>query len=83
MGDVIQSIHKELGIRVPGGYQAERLVETLEERHGGEKMNEILRSLTEERHQSPYFREIKVDLLDLRTSGGTEEKLRRESRGLP
>ena len=45
MADVIQDIHRELHTRVPGGFQAERLAEILEERHGGEKMTEILHSL--------------------------------------
>ncbi|KAH0776217.1 hypothetical protein KY290_007628 [Solanum tuberosum] len=32
---VIQEIHRELHTSVPGGFQAERLTEMLEERHGG------------------------------------------------
>lgn len=77
----IQEIHQDLKTRVPAGFQAERLAEILEERHGGEKMNEILRSLQTEGRQSPYFREVQTDFRTLRNSGGTEEQLRKEWQG--
>ncbi|TMW81077.1 hypothetical protein EJD97_012162 (mitochondrion) [Solanum chilense] len=78
---VIQEIHRELHTRVPGGFQAERLTEMLEERHGGERMGEILQSLQTERRHSPYFREVQTDFRNLRGSGGTEMQLRKEWQG--
>ena len=66
---MIQEIHRELHTRVPGGFQAERLTEMLEERHGGERMGEILQSLQTERRHSPYCREVQTDFQNLRGSG--------------
>ena len=51
----LQKLFKKLRMHVPGGFQAERLTEILEERHGGEKMGEICRSLRAERGHSLYF----------------------------
>ena len=77
----IKDLFRDLHTRVPGGFQAERLTEMLEERHGGEKMSEILQSLQTEGDHSPYFREVQTDFLNLRHSGVTEMVLRREWQG--
>jgi len=81
VADVIRDIHRELHIRVPGGFQAEWLAEILEARHGGERLNEILQSLKTERNQSPYFGEVQTDFKTLRDDGGTEMQLRKEWQG--
>ncbi|EEF27435.1 conserved hypothetical protein [Ricinus communis] len=77
----IKDLFRDLHTRVPGGFQAERLTEILEERHGGEKMNEILQSLQTEGLHSPYFREVQTDFWNFRHSGVTEMRLRREWQG--
>lgn len=53
----------------------------LEQRHGGEKMPEILHSLEREGRQSSYFQEILSDFRTLRNEGGTEKQLRKEWQG--
>lgn len=77
----IQDLFRDLRTRVPGGFQAEHLAGMLEERHGGENMGEILRSLQTEGNNSPYFREIQTDFRILRNAGGTEMQLRKEWQG--
>ena len=73
IADRLQELFRELRTHVPGGFQAERLAEMLEEEHGGEKMGEILRSLQAEGHQSPYFRDVQTYFRDFRHSGVTEK----------
>lgn len=79
VADLVQKIHSDLHTRVPGGFQAERLAELLEARHGPEKMGDIRHSLQTEGSQSPYFREAQTDIL--RNAGGTEMQLRKEWQG--
>lgn len=81
ISDLIQEIHRQLHTHVPAGFQAAELTEMLEERHGGPKMEEIRRSLSEEGRFSPYFREIQSDFQSLKKSGGTEAQLRRNWSG--
>lgn len=73
IADCLQSLFRELHTHVPGGFQAERLAEMLEENHGGEKMGEIFSSLQTEGRQSPYFREVQTYFRDFRHSGVTEK----------
>lgn len=70
-----------LGPSIPGGFQAERLTELLENEHGGEKMGEILRSLQTEGRESPYFREVQVYFREFRLNQTTEMSLRRQWQG--
>lgn len=81
IADRIQELCRELNTRVPGGFQAECLTEMLEERHGGDKMTEILRSLETEGRQSPDFQDILSDFKELRSSGVTEKSLRQDWQG--
>ena len=60
VADLVQEIHRDLHTHVPGGFQAERLAEILEERHGPEKMAQIQQSLESQRQHSPYFREVQA-----------------------
>ncbi|KAF0922596.1 hypothetical protein E2562_039509 [Oryza meyeriana var. granulata] len=78
----IRDIHEGLCTRRVGAHQAERLVEILEERHGGERMGNILQSMETLGRDCPYFQESLTDLRELRDSGkGTEAHLRREWNG--
>ena len=81
VADLVQQIHRDLHTTVPGGFQAERLSEMLQELHGTEKMTEIRQSLETQGAQSPYFREVQVLFRTLRDSGGTEMQLRKEWQG--
>jgi len=81
ISDAIPKIFQDLHMRVPAGFQSERLTEMLEERHGGRSLGGILRSLQEEGHNSPLFREVQTDFQALRDSGGTEATLRKEWQG--
>ena len=80
IADLLRDIFHDLRTHVPGGFQAERLAEMLEERYGPERMPSILESLQTHRGKSPYFREIQTDFSILRGSGGTEKQLRAEWR---
>ncbi|KAI5311438.1 hypothetical protein L3X38_000164 (mitochondrion) [Prunus dulcis] len=81
VADLLQQIQRGLHARVPGGFQAEALTETLETRHGTDKLGEIRESLQTEGSQSPYFREFQTDFRSLRDAGGTEKQLRKEWQG--
>ncbi|KAL6954288.1 hypothetical protein U1Q18_043936 [Sarracenia purpurea var. burkii] len=74
-------LFRELRTHVPGGFQAERLTEMLEEEHGGDKMGEILMSLQTEGRQSPYFKEAHRDFQYFRNNKITEMSLRRQWQG--
>ena len=78
ISDTIVKIFQDLHTRVPAGFQSERLTEMLEERHGGPKMEEILKSLQEKGRNSPFFREVQTDFKDLKDSGGTDATLRED-----
>nr|CAD1835827.1 unnamed protein product [Ananas comosus var. bracteatus] len=77
----LQEIFRGLHTRVPGGFQAEWLVDLLVDRHNGEALSEIRRSLDALGHESPYFREIQCDFQTLRNDGVTEAQLRKEWQG--
>lgn len=81
IADRIQDLCRELHTRVPGGFQRERLTILLEERHGGDKMTEILHSLQTEGCQSHYFQEVLSDFQDFRRNGVTEQTLRKKWQG--
>jgi hypothetical protein len=69
-----QQFHNyELGER-----QAGYLFSDLLDRHGLQKMPEIIQSLDELRDQSPYIPEIELDFINLLQKGGTEEELKKD-----
>ncbi len=53
IAEKIQELLRDLGTKVPGGYQAERLSEMLEERHGGQGLYDISHSLQTEVYLIP------------------------------
>ncbi|CAA0810850.1 Unknown protein [Striga hermonthica] len=63
IADRIQDLCRALRTNVPGGFQAERLTEILEERHGGETMSLIRQSL-ETQALYTFFREVQTDFDD-------------------
>lgn len=81
IADRIQDLRRELHTRVPGGFQAERLTEMLEDRHGADKMTEILHSLETEGRRSHYFQEVLSHFQDFRSNGVTERTPRKEWQG--
>jgi ribosomal protein S19 len=77
----IRDLRKQEGMRLPGGFQAERLVEILEERYGGTAMIEIERDLRLRGLSSPFYRESKVIFDHFRREHITERLLRNEWQG--
>lgn len=53
IAEKIKELLRDLGTKVPGGYQAERLSEMLEERHGGQGLYDISHSLQTEVYLIP------------------------------
>lgn len=53
IAEKIQELLRDLGTKVPGGYQAERLSEMLEKRHGGQGLYDISHSLQTEVYLIP------------------------------
>lgn len=81
IASIIPHLFRQNNISPPEGYQAERLVEMLEDRHGGPSLPGIMTSLREQGPNSPHFREIRECFQELTTSGGSESNLRREWNG--
>jgi hypothetical protein len=60
IGERILELRREEGMRLPGGFQVERLVEILEENYGGEKLLDIEIDMMQKGILSPYYNETKT-----------------------
>lgn len=68
-------------MRIPGGFQAEHIVEILEEEYGSDKLPEILREMKENRLHSVFYQITKTYFNDMRKEHVTEQLLRKEWQG--
>jgi hypothetical protein len=82
MKPIIMRMHAELGSKKVGERQAAHLVDDLADRHGAQKMPEILLSLRQKGSNSPYFAEILNDFRELRANKGSEANLHKEEMGI-
>lgn len=81
IGEHIRELRRQEGMRLPGGFQTERLVEMLEERYGGEQMLEIERDIMQHGVFSRFYNETKTYFNDFRREHVTEALLRKEWQG--
>lgn len=77
LGDLILEFLKEEHMRAPAPNRLQRIVEMLEERHGVEKLPEMLSDLKENRLQSRFYKETKSFYNELR--GASEDTLEKFS----
>lgn len=70
-------------MRIPGGFQTERLVEMLEEQYGGGKLLDIQEDMEQNRLKSAFYAERKTFFRQLTgpEGGGTEMQFRKEWQG--
>lgn len=81
IGENVLELRRQEGMRIPGGFQTERLVEMLEERYGGIKMKEIEQDIRERGLHSQFYKETKSFFNELRREGATEALLRKAWQG--
>lgn len=81
IGELIQDFRRQEGMRLPGGFQMERLVEMLEERYGGEQLLEIEKDLRQHGIFSNFYKESKTYFDYLRRNSVTESFLRKKWQG--
>lgn len=81
IGERILELRREEGMRLPGGFQVERLVEILEENYGGEKLLDIEIDMMQKGILSPYYNETKTFFFYFRCERITETLLRKEWQG--
>ncbi|KAM7460124.1 hypothetical protein LguiA_035860 [Lonicera macranthoides] len=69
-------------MRIPGGFQLERLAEIYEEKYGGHKLVFIETDMLKNGTKSAYYQESQTFFDILRRDGVTEAVLRKEWRGV-
>lgn len=81
IGNHIIELRRQEGMRLPGGFQTERIVEMLEDRYGGEQMIAIERDIQLNGIRSRFYTETKTFYDDFRREGITEALLRKTWQG--
>ena len=81
IGKLIQELRSEERMRIPGGFQLERLGEMFEEKYGGEKLLDIEQEMRQNRRGSSYYQESKTFFDILRRDRATEDVLRKAWQG--
>jgi len=81
IGKLIQELRSEERMRIPGGFQLERLGEMFEEKYGGEKLLDIEQEMRQNRRGSSYYQESKTFFDILRRDRATEAVLRKAWQG--
>ena len=81
IGELIRELRHEERMRIPGGFQLERLSEMFEEKYGGEALIHIYENMLNNRKDSSYYQESKTFFNELKMDRGTEAFLRKEWQG--
>ena len=79
--ELICELRREERMRIPGGFQAERIVEFLAEEYGSDKLPEILQEMKENRRSSFFYNFTKSYFDNMRREHITEQILRKEWQG--
>ncbi|GFP91539.1 hypothetical protein PHJA_001297900 [Phtheirospermum japonicum] len=81
IGQQILELRRQEGIRIPAGFQTERLSEMLEEEYGGEEMIKISDDMRQKGVHSHFYKATKTFFNYFRREGVTEALLRQTWQG--